>query len=299
MDKVLILLASYNGETYLREQLDSLFAQKSVEVSVLVRDDGSTDNTINILKLYEKKYDLTWYQGDHQNVQKGFFELLKKAANTEYNYFAFCDQDDVWDSEKIKIAIEALIKLDSNKPLLYFCGQRLVDNNLSFLDEHRLNSIRTDYARFLLNDAAGCTEVFNKNLVDAVVSYEPDYILMHDAWILKVCLAIGGEIVVDPNCHMSYRQHGNNVLGLKRDFKSKLSRVSYYINEQKVEPQMKELLKGYSGRLTDEYKEIINDVLSYKKSLSARFRLYKKKKFNYGDFGLQTTYNLKLFLNKL
>ena len=299
MEKVLVLLATYNGEKYLREQLDSLFAQQGVEVSVWVRDDGSKDNTLEILKEYEAKSDLRWYQGPHLNVQKGFFELVQKAAETDYKYFAFCDQDDVWDQDKLSIAVSKMNENTDRIPKLYYCGQRLVDGDLNFIEEHRMNPIRTDCARFMLNDAAGCTQVFNRELIDAVVSYVPDYMLMHDVWILKICLALGGKIFVDNDCHMSYRQHGNNVMGLKRDFRSKFKQVKIYINEYKVEPQMAELKKGFDKQMTDEYRQIVDDVLAYKKSFSSRSRLTKKKKFNFGDRGLQLTYNLKIFLNKL
>ena len=299
MDKILVLLATYNGEKYLAEQLDSLFAQKELQVSVLVRDDGSTDRTTEILEQYSKGWNLNWYQGEHLNVQRGFLDLMKRGAETEFQYFAFCDQDDVWDEDKLSVAVSKL-KLDDEKiPLLYYCGQRLVNENLSFIENHKMNPYRTEYARFILNDAAGCTEVFNRNLLEAVVQYEPKYILMHDAWVLKVCLAIGGHILVDEMPHMSYRQHGQNVMGLRRDLRSKLIRAKQYITEQQVELQMQELIKGYEKDLVQNYKQIIEDVLSYKTNWKSRIRLMNKKKFDYCDIGVQATYYLKIILNKL
>lgn len=98
MDKVLVLMATYIGEKYLQEQLDSLYSQQNVDVDILVRDDGSKDSTQKILEENSEKHDLIWYQGEHKNVQKGFFELMQKGAELNYKYYAFCDQDDVWDS---------------------------------------------------------------------------------------------------------------------------------------------------------------------------------------------------------
>lgn len=297
MDEILVLLATYNGEKYLREQLDSIFAQEGVAVSVLARDDGSSDDTKTILEEYRNKAKLNWYTGEHLNVQKGYMDLLQRAAQTDYEFFAFSDQDDVWDKDKLEIGIKTI--KEKRIPALYYCGQRLVDGNLIYIEEHKMNPYRSDYARFMLNDVAGCTEVFNRHLLDTVVTYTPSYMLMHDTWLLKVCLAVGGEICVDCDCHMSYRQHGNNVMGLKRDLKSKLLRVRHYINEQKVEPQMRELSVGFQDRLVNNYKEIIEDTLNYKRSLKSRLRLLNRKKFNFADGGVQSTYILKILLNRL
>ena len=299
MDKILVLLATYNGEKYLPQQLDSLFSQEGVQVSVLVRDDGSTDKTTEILTQYHKSNNLKWYQGKHLNVQRGFLDLMKEGAKTDFQYFAFCDQDDVWDKDKLSVAVSKLKSGNKNIPLLYYCGQRLVDEKLTFIENHKMNQQRTDYARFILNDAAGCTEVFNRKLIEAIVSYDPQYILMHDTWVLKVCLAIGGHIFVDEMPHMSYRQHGQNVMGLRRDIKSKLIRAKQYISEQRVEPQMWELAIGYEENLSREYRQIIEDVLSYKINLKSRRRLMNKKLFNFGDIGVQITYYLKIMLNML
>ena len=115
MEKVLVLMATYNGEKYLQEQLDSIYRQKNVMVDVLVRDDGSSDLTQEILEMNSKTKNLTWYSGEHKNVQKGFFELMRKAAMLDYEYYAFCDQDDVWFDDKLSIAISRIPK--TNCPL--------------------------------------------------------------------------------------------------------------------------------------------------------------------------------------
>ena len=253
--------------------------------------------TTSILEEYHKMHSLSWYTGEHLNVQKGYYDLMVRAAHTDYEYFAFSDQDDVWDPDKLRIGIDAI--KGKSKPELYYCGQRLVDANLNLIEEHFMNSKRSDYARFILNDAAGCTEGFNRELLKKVVSYVPDYMLMHDAWILKVCLAVGGDIRVDCDCHMSYRQHGNNVVGLKRDFFSKIKRVRSYIDEQRVRPQMEELKKGFNDELCPEYRAIIEDVLMYKRRFSVRLRLMNAKKYDYGDIGVQVTYYLKILLGRL
>ena len=297
--KVLVMMTTYNGENYLDEQLSSLFSQKKVKVKVLVRDDGSSDQTIKILNDWQNKEDLNWYTGQHLNTKYGFFDLLEKAIDYNYEFFAFCDQDDVWDDDKLISAVKELSCVKNGLEGLYYCGQRLVDENLNLLSIHELNEKRTIYARFLLNDAAGCTQVFNKPLLKRIIAYKPSYMLMHDAWIVKVCLAVGGKIIVDTKPHISYRQHTNNVVGLQNNFKSKLKRAQQYIYEQDIESQMRELRNGYGENLTPEFGEIINNILLYKEKNKYKLKLLNLRKFKFGDLGITITYILKLFLNKL
>ena len=184
-------MATYNGKNYLQQQLDSLYAQNNVKVDVLVRDDGSTDNTQEILQRNSKDHNLIWYQGEHKNVQEGYFELMQKASHTDAKYIAFCDQDDVWDCNKLIIAISSIKNAEvthkNDDLILYYSGQRLVDSQLNFIENHKLNEHRSLKSRFVLSDFAGCTGVFNQKLLKEVVKFKPDYMLMHDTWVLFVC----------------------------------------------------------------------------------------------------------------
>ena len=262
---VLVLMATYNGEKYLNDQLKSIFNQTGVLVKVLVRDDGSTDNTISILEDWSKTNNLEWYTGEHLNVQFGFYDLMVHAKNYNYNYFAFSDQDDIWDSDKLYIALQHLQEADNLKPSLYYCGQKLVDENLNYLDTHYLNTKRNLKTKFIFSDIAGCTAVFNKDLLLKVIAYKPSYMMMHDTWILKVCLSLGGEVFVDKNPHMNYRQHGNNTVGLSNALSSKIKRANTYIFDYDLKTQMSELLAGYEKFIVPEYLEVINKIINAKK----------------------------------
>lgn len=298
MDKVVILLATYNGEKYLEEQLESLVNQKDVQVEIIVRDDGSKDGTLEILNKWSKNEKLSWYTGEHLNVQFGFFDLMEKATNTDAEYFAFCDQDDVWDLDKLKIAVDCMQQI-KNDCKLYYAGQRLVDGNLGFISNHTLNQNRSIKARFLLSDIAGCTAVFNRELLKRVISYKPTYMLMHDTWILKICLGTGGDIYVDPNPHMSYRQHGSNTVGLGKGIVADLKQVRQYLYEYKVEEQMQELQKGYYNQLIPTYRQIVDDVCAYRNNREAKKRLLDSKEIYFGKKGLDLTYWLKVAVHKL
>lgn len=303
MKRILILLATYNGDQYLQEQLNSLYNQTDVEVNILVRDDGSTDSTLKILEKNSKDHKLNWYQGEHKNVQEGYFELMCKAAKTDYEYFAFCDQDDVWDDDKLKIAINKIDESCKNKIseelILYYSGQRLVDSELNFIENHNLNKYRSLKSRFVLSDFAGCTGVFNKALLNEVIKFKPNYMLMHDTWILRVCLCLGGSVIVDTEPRMNYRQHANNTIGLKRGFRSTLKQVKLYLNEYKIEKLTKELVRGYGNRMVPEYRELCDWICKYRENSKYKNNLLNKSNINYCNKGLNLTFWLKVRMNKL
>lgn len=297
MEKILVLMATYNGEKYLQEQLDSIYKQKGVDADILVRDDGSKDSTISILKDNEKKHSLKWYQGKHCNVQKGFFELMQKAVNMNYNYFAFSDQDDVWDDDKLLVAYRNIC----NSPgcALYYSGQRLVDENLKLIENHELNKERSLKSRFVLSDFAGCTGVFNRKLLEETIIFKPNYMLMHDTWILRICICLGGKVVIDSEPHMNYRQHIGNAVGLKHGMLATFKQVRQYIYEYQIERLTKELLLGYENKMLPEYREVANWICNYKIDKEARKKLLDKKNIDFCNKGLNLTYKLKVMMRKL
>ncbi len=250
MRKVLVLMSTYNGEKFIREQLDSLFAQKEVEASVLVRDDGSSDSTLAILDEYRVKYPLDYYTGDNLKPARSFMHLLFQAPDCDY--YAFCDQDDVWDSGKLSAAVKALSRTD--KPAMYYCAMTLVDEHLKPIGAYfRPESFTRSLAASCLfgDEIAGCTMVFNRALMQEVRLYEPDYLTMHDGWVHRVCLAVGGEVYADSTPYILYRQHGGNVVG-KRD-RSASERIRKLLRREKHFSRLAgEMLKGYGGCMRED-----------------------------------------------
>ena len=216
MDKVLVLLSSYNGERYLNEQLDSLFAQEEVGVHVLIRDDGSSDNTIKIVKdRIERGDGITLLEGHNLGFAMSFMVLVKEA-NTyidEYDYFAFCDQDDVWLPKKLISAVKMLHEKGVNeKPNLYWSSFTLVDENLRPFykpktgvpqdpkprregQKHTKPTILVRY--FML----GCTMVFDKNMVAFLNKYpSQNKLTMHDLWLSQTAIFFG-NVIYDNNSY--------------------------------------------------------------------------------------------------
>lgn len=297
MKKVLVLLSTYNGEKYLCEQIDSLLNQKEVDIQILARDDGSSDGTIKILEDYRKQGLLQWYTNGHKNVQNSFLDLCKHANPADF--YAFCDQDDVWDEDKLIIAVKALDQKAKNIPLLYYCGQRLVDENLNLLSIHKVSNSRSPHTNFLISNVAGCTMVFNRFLLEMVNKYEPCFVLMHDSWVFKVCLAVGGDFVVDPEAHISYRQHRNNVVGLRGGILSKFRQVERYINTFKIQKQVQCLYDNYANDMIPEYKLLSVTICNYNKSFSNWIHFLFNREFDFKNLSLNVLVRLKILIRRL
>lgn len=275
MDKVVVLLSSYNGEKYIREQLDSILAQEEIIPMIIVRDDGSTDKTCSILDEYQQQGNLTWYNGENLKPARSFIHLIQNAP--ECQYYALCDQDDFWMKDKLKIAISKLRECNAEKPALYYGCPRLVDAELNLLPIYKGALQRmTDFNSMLINsNATGCTMVFNKKLLDIVKQSNPDFIYMHDAWIHKICIINNGTLLFDEDVHILYRQHGNNVVGISN---SKIKKVKQHLASLKSKEcirskTLQSLEKCYGYLLTPERLQELRLTAYYKMSFKSRVKL--------------------------
>lgn len=298
MKRVLVLMSTYNGFKYLAEQLDSLFKQENVSVDVFVRDDGSKDGTQKILDMYSAQGKLKWFQGNNVGSTKSFMDLVYHAPS-EYDYYSFCDQDDVWLFKKLARAVECLEQFPSEKPALYYSGQKLVDENLKPISEHMLNSNRSKFTSLVFGNIAGCTAVFNRILLIKLKKFPCDDIWIHDGWIYKVCVALGGNIKVDDQSYILYRQHGKNEVGLNTSFKSIYKRSKKNIFEASVNKEFQLIEKGYGDELNPEYKEFTSQLMNYDQSVIRWLQTMFFSKVKFYNKGLQLNYILKVFLRKL
>lgn len=266
-------MSTFNGEKYLRTQLDSILNQKGVIVDILVRDDGSNDKTTAILEEYRSRKLLEWYKGNNIKPAKSFIDLIFNAYDADF--YAFSDQDDFWLPNKLLSAITKL-EFDENLPSLYCSSTTLVDHNLKDLNylDNRIPSININTA-FVINTATGCTMVFNRKLLNIIKIYNPKFLIMHDGWINKICLSVGGYLYYDKNSFILYRQHNNNVIGGKKSFyKSWKMRFGYlFFNSKMRSTEVKELYTGYSHLMTKDCNNICKKIINYDKSIANRIRL--------------------------
>lgn len=193
MEKVQILLSTYNGEKYLKEQIESILNQEEVEISILIRDDGSKDKTIDILQELATNKKISYFQGKNIGPARSFMELVNMAGK-DYDYYAFADQDDIWLPNKIKSAIKMIeesLKNNREVPALYISSQEVVDENLKTIGIKKITGNFCFEGEMIRNFATGCTMVMNNKIVEQIKKFTPNYIIMHDSWITRVCYAIG------------------------------------------------------------------------------------------------------------
>lgn len=220
MHRILVMMSTYNGEKYLEQQINSVLNQEDVDISLLVRDDGSNDSTQSILNDYMKNKKLDWYTGENLGPALSFLDLLFKAGD-DYDYYAFCDQDDVWLSNKIIETVQTIENFNK-KPALAYCATKVVDENLEKIGHYySFNDLATNFNKniYCFGNAQGCCMVFNKKLLEVTRRYKPSYVFMHDTWIHKICLLNDGIIKGIDKELILYRQHGDNVIGIKKKHK--------------------------------------------------------------------------------
>lgn len=220
MKDIVVLLATYNGSEYLKQQLDSLFKQTFSDFRIVVHDDGSSDATLDIINTYRNNYPekIELLYGDSLGSPKANF--LWMLTQVEAEIYFFCDQDDVWHETKIEKSLHALGKI--NTPACVFTDMWVTDEILNVLSDSFIRYIgrtpdNTAYSQILIdNPAAGTTMCFNRALRDLVVELLPEIdinnIPMHDALVLALADIMGQVIAIDEPL-VYYRQTGHNTMG--------------------------------------------------------------------------------------
>lgn len=287
--KLQVLLSTYNGEKYLREQLDSILSQSLFhnsdwETELVVRDDGSSDHTCEILEEYAGHFSkITLHLCENIGVVESFFELLQNTSE-DVDFVALSDQDDVWFEDKLECAVKALCSREQSKPLLY-CGTfQLVDEELHPMKGICFKkNIRPSFGNALVeNICTGCTVVINRQLLHLAKKLRPEYTEMYDWWLylLSTCY---GDIVYDSFPHIYYRQHRDNLIGVSKnhldEFWMRLKRFKK--NRYKISRQVQSLwdLAEEKNLMPEpEKKEMMKKILWAGKRISCRFSLISDKR---------------------
>ena len=291
--KVLVLLSTYNGEKYLREQLDSIFNQVDVDVEVFASDDLSKDGTVAILEEYSKSHKLTFrINKENKNFTYNFLDLIYDSINKDFDYFSLADQDDFWQEDKLISAI----KLLKEKGVQFYCSNlTTVDGELKnpkLMNHFKDN--RKGHAHLLLeNICTGCTSVFTKEFALHLGKHYPEKIYLHDYWLMLVA-AFSSSYIYDTSSYILYRQHGDNQIGSNQES------LSAYYQKYKSSKSFRihlveELLEGFKDDISKEDKEHLNTFLNYKK-FKNKMKIFFSVKFK--------TYNhsflrkVKVLMNK-
>ncbi|MDM8200746.1 glycosyltransferase [Allofournierella massiliensis] len=276
MENICVLLSSYNGEQYIEEQIHSIFNQKDIKVTCFVRDDGSDDHTVEILERLQKTYNrLIIDKGENVGWKSSFLTLLKSAP-TQFDYYAFSDQDDVWLSDKLNRAVK-MIKKSGAGPRLYYSDLMMTD-----AQKHEIGVFKSDppdkYKNVMTSLfqvlTLGCVMVFNKELRELACKVELPSYFAHDFWLQCVC-SFTGQLIYDPSVNILYRRHEKSVTlkkksGIMDDVLKHLkngSKIYYY------QVYAAKLLEGYSDRLRKKDRELLKMICECKK-ISNRIKLF-------------------------
>lgn len=219
--RLAILLATYNGERFLQEQLDSIYRQTYRDWTLYIHDDGSTDSTPNIIADNAAQHNnvvVLDYEGG-AGPKDNFLGMLKRV---DAEYYMFCDQDDVWYDDKIEVSMRMMCDLEvrnSGKPVVVYTDLTVVDGSLNPLHKSfwTLEGIHPEYLTNFdrlaaSNTATGCTMLFNNIAKERTVIPAPAA-HMHDAWVVACAMKNRGIVRGLPQPTVYYRQHGNNCIG--------------------------------------------------------------------------------------
>lgn len=252
-----ILLATYNSEKYIREQINSILAQTYQDWRLVVRDDLSMDSTEEVIKgyisRYQDKISILDNHGESKRAYLNFVELLK---NVESEYYMFCDHDDVWLPNKIEISMQRMNEVEMpNVPVIVHTDMKVVDQDLNIIHDSfwaysRLLPERTSFKEMVLcNSSNGCTMLFNHKAKEVALP-NIAYATMHDMLVNQSVAANGGIISAIYEPTVLYRQHIDNVVGAsKRDLKyqlRKLKSIGKVIKENYDDWKRSSNIKPYS-----------------------------------------------------
>lgn len=233
MKSIAIMIATYNGEKFLSEQLESIFAQDYENWHLYIQDDGSTDHTLDIIKKWRESYSnkITLFinEGPNHGACQNFASLFNKVKG--YDYYCFADQDDYWAKNKLSSMVSKIVEYDK-VPTLEYCDLYITDSKLNIIhdsffeyNQKWLPSNKLEYHMLFANYIPGCCMFFNSELRNIIGNISKN-IIMHDWYLLLVTVYFGNIIYNDEKLNY-YRQHENNTVGakqVKKNFKDKILR---------------------------------------------------------------------------
>lgn len=264
---VAILMSTYNGEHYLGEQIQSIIDQTYDNWHLYIRDDGSKDNTIHIIKSYAAKdHRVTFFNENNVKnvgVVRSFMELLKK---TYADFYMFSDQDDFWLPNKISDTLQFMLQQPYQQmPICVHSDLRVVNEHLEGHTKMNGNLVWHDFLHLMFsNCVTGCTMMINQSLKIEAENEKVNYdkIYMHDWWLALIAAAFG-KVVYLNKATILYRQHGDNVMGSYEDrsLRTYINRALHQNADlertKKTFIMINEFNRVYGYKLTGKYKKYV------------------------------------------
>lgn len=228
--RVAILLTTYNGEEYLQEQLDSIAGQTYRNWKLYASDDGSTDSTLDILELFQRQQganQVHLFEGPRKGFAQNFLSLIRNA-DIRGDYFAFCDQDDIWFAHKLERAVARLDVLpEGTSPAVYCSRTRLIDEVGNFIGYSPCFKRLPSFRNALVQSLAGANTMLLNQSARSLLAKIPITapVVSHDWLCYLLVTGSGGEVIYDAEPTLDYRQHGGNLIGSNSSWGDRLVRV--------------------------------------------------------------------------
>lgn len=304
MNSVNVLMSTYNGEKYLKEQVESIFSQQSVKIFLTVRDDGSTDTTLQLLEELQDahKGKMVVIKAKNVGYRRSFLQLLRLAEETDY--YAFADQDDIWQPEKCIRAIERIKTLDEEFSL-YASSLTIVDaqlNELSHKSSRNIpNTIESYFTRVRL---AGCTYLFTANLKKLAEQFSdlalpPDTMPDHD-FVVGACAFACGKVYLDQESYILHRRHERSVTSggngiLKR---LKVEYANIFKRKNVASTMASLLLDRCKSEISPKNQQFVFEAANYKQKIKFWITLLCNPKMTTNLWICNCVNKLKLLLRR-
>lgn len=303
MKTVSIMMSTFNGEQFIDEQIESIMHQDNVITMLIIRDDGSTDDTVKCVNRLMTKYQgrISLICGNNIGYRRSFLELLSKAPDTDY--YAFADQDDVWKNNKCIEAITSLEKCDHNE-WLYASGLLIADENLNVISENYLNNYKNSLeSYFIRGRLAGCTFLFTRELKDKAklfseLNLEDTCMPAHDFLVGSIAYACG-NVFIDHRGFVLHRRHERSVTSGGRGIANRLETERKLLKKRKyVNSVVARLLLDNFGELISADKaSFLNTIVHYQDGSRSKLRLLLYPGFSSGSLLGDLLTRIKIFIN--
>lgn len=270
--KIVILLATFNGAEHIREQLESFAAQSHENWELIVSDDGSTDGTVEIVRDFERSVPQRVHLigGPRKGFWQNFLFLAKQVGPSDAELFAFSDQDDIWLRHKLERAEKWFAAGAPEVPRLYFTRTELIEEDGRPLGLSPLFRRRPSFQNALVqNMGGGNTMVMNKSAIRLLGQVPDDAALIaHDWWTYQVVTGSGGTAFYDPVPSLKYRQHARNLIGSNKGFWQRYFRAIAFANQRMKSWNEVNLatLSKMRGVLSQPALSVLNDFASARQS---------------------------------
>ncbi|MEG5265959.1 glycosyltransferase family 2 protein [Pseudomonas sp. JDS28PS106] len=275
--RVAILMCTFNGAAYLKEQLESFAAQTFSDWVLYVSDDASTDDTCRILSEYQARWGaerLVILKGPCQGFASNFISLVQRR-DIIGDYFAFSDQDDVWFSDKLARSLSCLSRVGETTPALYCARTCLVDADNNIIGKSPLFARPPSFQNALVQSLAGAnTMLINRAARDLLLELPDDSpIVAHDWLTYLLVTGCGGEVIYDAQPGLYYRQHGGNLIGANATFMDRLARLRGMLSGRfiKWNDANLQVLFGMITRLSESNKRVLGEFAGGRQA-----RLFKR-----------------------